>query len=816
MNKSKHEKIVSILSENSKVFSSYIARHPEDMDEIAGAYSENPSKPLSRHGSKLELLVKEASEKHDTKRCEEALRRYKYRQLLILSAKYLLQKMDAREFCSLWSRVAEKCCEVAYRFAFPYLIREQGLPVAMDDDGKPLDFKFSVIALGKLGAGELNLSSDIDLLFLYNSDNGHVDGKPESTLNEFASKLAVIITSILSRRDENGFCFRVDSGLRPEGNRGPLANSADAAIRFYESWGSEMERMMLIRAKPIAGSIDLGNSFLSRLKPFIYRKSLDMTSLEKIKETKNKIRQEATKSGDKSVNIKLGDGGIREVEFVVQSIQLIHGGKDQRLITGNTFEALESIRRGKYLPQKQCNQLKEAYHFLRHLENMLQMPEEEQTHTLPADTEQWKKLAYMMGYKDRSERDVTRQLMTDLDKHMGIVKQHFQYMFEADLDRHQMEEAIFTNISTCRSYEEEIDSLAWFKREETKRVQYQDLEESLSASEVSERLSLVAEVIISEAYKLATESLRESYGPPLAESRGGHNAGLSIVGMGKLGGREIDYASDLDIMFIYSDDGMSAGPKKITNQEYFTKLSQRIISLITLPTRYGRAYMIDADLRPSGRAGILVTPLATLKNYHLLEAMLWEKQALIKARTVAGDPRFSEQVQKTITELCYESETGPDLKAQITSLRARMEKEKACETETRYNIKLGPGGLMDIETIVQYLMLKHGKTNNGLRINSTLKAIKALIAAQIIEKNAAGPMLDGYKSLREILSRIRLFSNHATDHLDINSEQLNQIAKSLGFDNKKSLVEKFLTTRKTIRNIYDEFIRNSRNLIIRF
>ena len=161
-----------------------------------------------------------------------------------------------------------------------------------------IDFTFTIIAVGKLGSEELNLSSDIDLIYLYNTDNGQVGNK---SLNEFASKLSTKITSILSTFDESRFCFRVDTDLRPEGKSGPIANSVDAAIRFYNYWGGEMERMMLIRARPIAGNLELGEKFIQQIRPFIFRKSIDINSLGKIKETKLKIQSEATKSLKKGI-----------------------------------------------------------------------------------------------------------------------------------------------------------------------------------------------------------------------------------------------------------------------------------------------------------------------------------------------------------------------------------------------------------------------------------------------------------------------------------------------------------------------------------
>lgn len=780
-----------ILFQNSPALGRYLSRHPGQVSKIADVIKDKPAKIITHFAKEISL--------ESYNNVSISLRYFRYNTLAALAGKYLSGKLSTIDFCSYWSEVAKKCCESAYLFSRKYIEKEFGKPVINDTERNETDLKFSVIAVGKLGAEELNLSSDIDILFIFNSHRGHLDGRSKKSVQEFAVKVATTFTQLLSSVDENGFCFRVDNNLRPGGNQGPLANSIESALSYYEYYGTEFERMMLIRANPIAGDIELGNEFVSRIKPFVYRRTWDIAALKKIREMKKAVEQEALKSKTMGVDVKRGEGGIREVEFIIHSLQLLHGGKKEKLIKRNTIEVLEAAKKIRLIPSKQYKQLKESYIFLRHLENMIQLPNDEQTHILPNEPARREKLAEMMGLTGQ-------QLMTGFSQHTEIVKHHFQHIFQNDFERQRMENAILTNISTCKEGEEEVDSLPWFKKEETKRIQFMDLQESLPADQVSEKLSLVAEVVISEAYKIASQKLKSIYGAPLADVKGRPIAGLSIIGVGKLGGREIDYASDLDMMFIFSTPGTTAGPQKITNQEYFTKLSQRILSIISMPTRYGKAYRIDTDLRPSGRAGILVTSLDSFVQYHNIEAMIWERQALLKARPIAGDPKFCQLVQKKLDELRYETMLPADLKKQIHELRVRMEKERAEESEKRFNIKMGYGGLMDIEMLVQHLQLKNGALNHSLRTTNTLTCLKAMIFQKLIDEEDLKIATSNYETLRKLLSRIRLFVHYATDHIDTESNLLDQIAKSLGLKDRGQLIDNYLIVREENRKIYNKYL----------
>lgn len=745
----------------SSVLTRYLETHPNEAELVNKCYGDKPQKVIE--------FFAEKSLKKDIKT-------FKYNVLSVLTAKYLAKKISTEEFMEFWSITAAHCVKQAH-------------DEAVKD--APEGLEMVVIAVGKLGAGELNYSSDIDIIFLYNS--------PDNLKHhEAATKIAGNIVTKLSGIDENRFCFRVDTDLRPEGKAGPLANSVDGAVAYYEQFGSELDRLMLIRANPIAGSIKLGEEFLKRVRPFVYRKNWDLRSLTKIRDTKEKIELEALKSKEKGFNVKLGEGGIREVEFIIQAIQLLHGGRDEKIISRNTLAAFDAIKKAKYIPKKECDNLRDAYLFLRHLENMIQLPKEQQTHTLPASPDSLNELAHLLGLSPE-------RLLSEIELKTSIVKHNFQYLFEKDYGKHEMEEAILYNISSCDNEEEEIDSLAWFKKEETKKIQFNDLEKHMPPVDVAKALSLVAEVVISEGYMIAKKQITNQYGRIFPDKMNDTSRGFAVIGMGKLGGGEIDYASDLDLMFVYSTGSAPHQEISLSAQEYFTKLSQRIISTISLPTRYGRAYQIDTDLRPSGRAGVLVTSFDAFKKYHVIEAHLWERQALLKARPLAGDPKFMEQLKKLLPELIFGQAAPINAKEMIHDLRLRMEKEKAQETATKINIKHGAGGILDIESIVQYLQLKYGPQHKDLQEQNTWKLLTALKEQRLLSEGEAEVLTDAYNFMRQLLSRIRLFLDHGTNSLKTDGDKLSQIAASLGFDSPDKLIEKLLKVRKQVRGSYSRF-----------
>ncbi len=280
---------------------------------------------------------------------------------------------------------------------------------------------FCVLALGKLGGRELNFSSDVDLLFVYRGDGE--DGG--TTRREQFTRLAERLVRLLGEQTADGFCFRVDLNLRPEGRNGPLVNPLDAILGYYESYGRSWERLALLRARPIAGDLALGEELLGALAPFVYRRSIDFGVLDELRELKRRIEAEAARRGD---DVKVGPGGIREIEFFAQSLALLHGGQRPALRQGGLVPLLERLGTEGLLPARDRQALADAYRFLRRVEHRLQMLDDRQTHLLPPRPEDRRLLARRLGY---AGADPLAELTRDLAAHRDVASRAFAALLRA-------------------------------------------------------------------------------------------------------------------------------------------------------------------------------------------------------------------------------------------------------------------------------------------------------------------------------------------------------------------------------------------------
>lgn len=675
------------------------------------------------------------------------LRRLRKSTLAEFVAKEKNDPDGCRKRLKQWSELADK-------------ILQQSLDIILKDFPTPP--KFCIFGLGKLGSKELNYSSDIDILYIYEGNF------------EVATKIANHLTKMVSEATEDGFMYRVDTNLRPMGKDGAIVNTIDSLERYYEIEGQEWERQALIRGRAIAGDLELGNEFIKRVEPFVFRKSIDISILKKVRSVKLSLERSSEAQGWR--NIKLGPGGIRELEFFVHALQILHAGKKPALRVGGTFDALELLAKNKIISSKNRDELIRAYTFLRRVENMLQGLEDRQTHTIPKDDSELLALAKNLGFGS------VDKFTSRLSEERAVVQAAFTNLFEANYEKMEINEAMEANLETCTNPEEIIDSLPWFKRHISKRIQELDLGNKITTEQASERLTLLAESIICEIYKLAQKHLKANYGNPRRED--GSFADLVIIGMGRLGTFEMDYASDLDLIFVYSGDGMSDGPKKISNHEYFTKLAQYIISKVTLPTRYGRAYDIDINLRPSGNQGVLVSSIESFERYHKRESGLWERLSLVRARPITGETSFMNKITHLIEELIFETPFPPDIKEEMAQMRKKMLDEKPTP-EGQFNIKSGIGGIADIEYIVHYLLLKHGEGNKDLRHKKISKIIDALANAQILTPAEEKELKESYWFYRRLLARSRLFSTHAVEILDPKAEYFTAVATSIGMKSEE-------------------------------
>ncbi|MCX7424539.1 MAG: bifunctional [glutamate--ammonia ligase]-adenylyl-L-tyrosine phosphorylase/[glutamate--ammonia-ligase] adenylyltransferase, partial [Planctomycetia bacterium] len=328
-----------------------------------------------------------------------ALRRFKYRETLRIAYGDISREHGLRIVTRQISYVADAVLEAALRAAGRKIGQQHGTPWRRD--GQPAHMV--ILAMGKLGGVELNYSSDIDLIFLYD-DDGQTDGRRRITNAEFFSHLARECVRLLTLQTDLGAAYRVDLRLRPDGERGPMVASVPAALRYYDLRGRTWERQAYIKARPAAGDLALGHDFLDRMRPWIYRRYLSRADISGIKTIKRRIERRSDRQGVDAHDVKTGHGGIRDVEFVIQFLQLLNGANLPELQTGNTLEAIVQLESAGCLSNLERTLLEENYSFLRKIEHRLQIMFDLQTHLLPKTPGEVRKLALRMGYAERPGR----------------------------------------------------------------------------------------------------------------------------------------------------------------------------------------------------------------------------------------------------------------------------------------------------------------------------------------------------------------------------------------------------------------------------
>lgn len=893
---------------------------------------------LSRSPGEMQAAVlATVDESTDFTGLQKALRCFKRREIVRIAARDLNGLAPLEEVMEELSDLASSTLQVAYEVCRRCLIRDHGVPLMSGDDEALGEAEMTVIGMGKLGGRELNFSSDIDIIYFYESDRGETTGvengsgsrKGAISLHAYFNKLGEMISKALSQVTEDGFVFRVDVGLRPEGKSGDMAVSLRSAEIYYESWGQSWERTAMLKARPVAGSLALGEQLLKTLQPFIYRKYLDYNLIEDMKQMKQKIDASLARSREGEINLKLGRGGIREIEFFIQALQLVYAGKNPKLRERNSLHALDTLLAAKLLGEDDHSKLQEAYRFLRSVEHRIQVVQERQTHNLPAKEDEMAALARRSGYlrvdglerfrevleehrghvsfiygtlfhssDEKLEQEVHPQVPflldpkadSDLVKDM-LAERHFEdveraydnlisvrrgpvkgnlaersrrilekitpLLIHEVLESHDPDlalanlERFMAIIATRQSYyallsenratikllvslfgiseflskilighpelldslvarsassvvktkeimaeeldalleqsdyfEDHLDILRRYRNEEFLRIGLNDIHGRLLQGEVTSQLSLLGEVCLAAAFRLAVAELQR-FGQPTYQYEGNRaEAHLAIIAMGKLGGRELNYHSDLDIIFVFDHQGSTGGEKQISNHEYFAKLAQKIISILTMQTREGYVYKIDTRLRPSGNAGPLVTSLESFLDYHRKESQIWERQALTKARVVLGDEALAGQLHDIIRHTIYGATIDDEGRQEIYRLRMRMENELAREKEGSYNIKTGRGGMVDVEFAVQYLQLKEGYRCPELRTPSTVVALKEISTTGLLPDGSAQTLLTGYKFLRKLENRLRIINDYSANDLSGSRSYLNKLARRLGYDPK--------------------------------
>jgi len=777
----------------------------------------------------------------DERALKRRLRRLRLRVLLRVMARDLAGSADLAEVCATMSDLAE--LEIAAALDWTH---------ARD---------LVVVAMGKLGGRELNVSSDIDLVFV------HPQGLDPEPLERAGRKLIALLSEVT----EDGFAFRVDMRLRPYGDSGPLASSYEALEAYFVAQGREWERYAWIKARPITGSRH--DELAAIVRPFVYRKYLDYATLAAMRRLHAEVRRDVARR-DMAEHVKLGPGGIREIEFIVQALQLVRAGRDPALAARPTLEALARLGERALLPADSVRELTAAYVFLRNTEHRLQYLEDQQTHTLPVEADDRERVARMSGCATWDE------FHARLHAHRDAVQRHFQDVFAEsaavdapDLwqdDRAAMSHALegrgYRNPDMCaerllatrrgqrylllptdsrRRFDALVPALAaaaaqttdpdttlsrglelmetiarraaylallaehpealdrvikmiaassWAAEFVTRhpllldellddRVLYaapdwatfervlaaqlaevagdverqmnvlrelhqaqvfrllaQDLAGLLTVEHLADHLSRLADLVLGAAIGVVWAQL---------DDRHAERPRFAVIAYGKLGGKELGYASDLDLIFLY-DDADERAP------ENYARLAQRLNHWLTTRTSSGVLFETDLRLRPSGEAGLLVTSLEAFAKYQEESAWVWEHQALTRARYCAGDVPVGDAFEALRVRILLKPRAAADLAREILKMRERMH-DAHPNRSGQFDVKHDRGGMIDIEFVVQFLVLAHARRHPGLTSNlGNIALLKMAGELGLVTPDLAERGRVAYREFRRLQHALRL------------------------------------------------------------
>jgi glutamate-ammonia-ligase adenylyltransferase len=704
-----------------------------------------------------------------------------------------------------------------------------------------------------------------------------------------------------------GLVFRVDMNLRPYGENGPLVMSFDAMEAYYQEQGREWERYAWIKARVVAGDKNAGARLLERLKPFVYRRYLDFGAFESLRNMKQKISLEV-KRKHMSNNIKLGLGGIREIEFFAQIFQLIRGGVAPVLQEQSLRKVLKILSRENYISPQTCEELTRAYEFLRNTEHRLQEFSDQQTHEIPEDPVARLRLAASMGFDDPEsftrefkrhtkivhdhfnqllgagdlkpvddpsekieiglqavwqdvmEDEPGRKVLVDagfdhpdhvmrllndlrndpetrllssqgrnrLDKLMPVMLKlmgrseqpmavvsrildliktierrtnylalllenriaivHLIQLAAASpwvvsfLARHpvlldelldprslflppeksDLEEEIRKKLDLIseKDLEVKIQELCIFKQANVLRVAAADVTGAVPLMRTSDHLTEIAETVLNKVVDLSWEHLAQRHGTPFCQLDDENiGKGFAVIAYGKLGGFELGYGSDLDLVFVHAGmQGQTRGGKHpIDNAQFFARLGQRVVHILTAHTPSGVLYQPDMRLRPSGSAGILVSHIQGFEDYQMNKAWTWEHQAIIKARPISGDIRMAERFEQIRKQVLTRPRNMSTLKQEVVDMRDRMRRELSSPDPEIFDLKQGRGGIVDIEFLVQYLVLLNASEYSELtRWTDTVRLLETLNQTGIIDADIALVLKEAYLTYRADVHQLNL------------------------------------------------------------
>ncbi|MFN3977235.1 bifunctional [glutamate--ammonia ligase]-adenylyl-L-tyrosine phosphorylase/[glutamate--ammonia-ligase] adenylyltransferase [Sulfurihydrogenibium azorense] len=858
------KQLLSKLAYFSSCISDFLFRHPEELFYI----EENLNQPLLGR----DKLIQEAITLLNVEKDEDFIPKLTYFKMKHFSrivAKDIYKKHHLIKLTEEYSYLADACFEVAYRRAYKKHSEKYGQPV---DEATGKVASGSVIALGKHGGTDLNYYSDVDVMYIYSGE-----GKTEKGISnrEFFIKVFTDVNIYLTKRNFEGMTWNVDLDLRPEGKKGLLAYSIPFIESYYWSVGRTWERHMLIKARHAAGDENVSKEFLSIITPFVYRKSLSKDLIDEIFNMKKLIEESAKSKKADEIDIKKCEGGIREIEFIAQIFQLLHGGQNPDLRERETVKAIRKLKEHGILPEEDADKLENAYIFLRNLEHVIQLKNCTQTQIF--NLKNADEYADKLGFSDTQEflsvfNNHRKNVKSIFDKIAGKEEKHYTPLQSYIMTKQNEEEAveylkqlgfkdgkwalnvileIFNNPEYLLLSEKEKNLLFDYISKLEKEIKDSPDKEGfiinlnklfvegniyrifLTALENKSKLidfilqigrtsdyitniiskdTEIIDLAFSSGRPLVNEKdflkelsilniedpieklkklkkivevlgaldyfARIKLNSPVARLKKLNNiitnladfiikqlytlnegSGFAIFGLGKLGSKEMNIGSDLDLIFVFKDE---------ESKLKYLKIPQKIVQDLTKYTKEGQLYQIDLRLRPYGKAGELSPTMDFYRKYFSKEARVWEVLAWTKSRFIAGDEDVKNEFESLIKEFLFSKKVDKAFKEEVLDMRLKLEGITK-ETESMLDIKLGKGGIADIEFMVQLFYLENKNRRTGI--------LEGLL-------DFDPDVVDDYIFLREIETRLRLVKGLSTSKLTKDDTITGRIADTFELDTK--------------------------------
>jgi glutamate-ammonia-ligase adenylyltransferase len=775
------------------------------------------------------------------------LARFRRRELLRIFLSDIRRLATMAEITEDISNLADSILEIALRRAEQDTENRFGSPLVIDDKGRTTAAEFCIVSLGKLGSRELNYSSDIDLLFLYSAE-GQTSGtgsRGAVTNREYFTKLSETIVHLVGSQTGEGAAYRVDMRLRPHGRVGPLAISVDDAVRYYTSEARGWERQVLIRSRASAGEADVYKRFFDRVEDSVFVSESEETlseaargaevvpdtiagALENVRRSKQLIDLE--QKSERGFNVKLGRGGIREIEFIAQALQLAYGGRDRWLRAPHTLISLSRLADRGLITEGELTELFNAYEFLRHLEHILQMENGLQTHTVPNEPLKRSLIARRMGYEttdsfDRELGNQTARVQTIFERVFGpgevLREQPPAYKTDlplSDVRAKPPDVTGDTGVSSSDEYpallraaiQKETDfrhRLGAFRRRWAQlidEIKTAERDGSLDMREAKRAQTALAESSIETALDLTRQELGRRYKTEI------DRLPIAVIGLGKLGGGAVDYGSDLDLVLVY-DEAREAlqVPSQTSEAEFYSRAAEIFTTTLSSMTRDGSIYRVDLRLRPYGKNGQSFISASSFAEYMRETAAIWELLAYVKIRAVGGDMSFARNVEHAIREIVHGRAAGmepAELAKETRRVRTRLEKEKVGVRRSKdIDIKYGPGGLLDVYFAMRYLQLRDNipDTNDD---RSTEFMLKELHDRASLTDPHYKTIREGYRFLASLDHNLRLLIGRTTRLPVANTKALDSVARRMDLADHSELIEQLTLHRIEIRKAFEEVL----------